>query len=240
MKPLKYHRCLIKLSGEALKGSENIFDQKKLHHVATQLIKLAQEGLEIVVVIGAGNIWRGSFASEVKIDAVTADYIGMLGTIMNALALESVIKKLGYEKTVICSSITINQVAETYCYKVALRKLEKKYIVIMAGGLGLPFFTTDTTATLRAAEMNVDIILMAKNNINGVYNTDPKTSKHAVAYPIIAMSRVISQKLKFMDLTAATLALEKKVNLLVFNIDIPDNIYQVAHGSGQFTIVEAQ
>ena len=232
----KYKRCLIKLSGEALsKQGEGLFCEKKLHNIAKQLIRLAQEGLEIAVVLGGGNIWRGAQAPKLGMDKVIGDYIGMLATCMNALALESVIKKLGFDKVIVCSALTINKIMEPFFYKKARKRLDEHYIVILASGAGLPCFTTDTAAILRAIELNIKLVLLAKNNIDGVYTKDPHLSPDAKHIQSLTARELVINNLKVIDHTASTLASTGKINIEVFNINSPDNIYQAAHGQAKTT-----
>lgn len=235
-----YKRCLVKISGAALGGQGAIYDQRKLVLVAKQLVKLAQEGVELAVIVGGGNIWRGTDAEKIGGNKVTADYMGMLATIMNGLAMEACIKKMGYQDVIVCSAIAVNKVTEPYYYKRVLSKLQKKFIVIMPAGLGHPFFTTDTAAVLRAAETQCDIILMAKNKISGVYTADPHNDKCAQRIAQLNVSEVIADKLKFMDGTASTLALARKIDILVFDIDQKNSIYDVAHGRGKFSLVKSE
>ena len=237
----KYRRCLVKISGAALASdNNNIYDKSKLLAITQQLVRLAREGIELAVVIGGGNIWRGVDADKIGIDSAASDYMGMLATIINALAMESLIKKLNYESVTVCSAVNVNKIAEPYYYKRVLRRLNQKFIVIMPAGLGQPLFTTDTAAVLRAVETKCDIILMAKDRIAGVYNSDPRINKRAKLISELNASEAIREKLRFMDWTASTLALSHKIDTLVFDISKPNSIYEVAHGRGQFSLVRGQ
>ena len=234
---LIYKRCLLKISGESLRSKDSIYDYGKIQKLANQIIKLAKEGLQIAIVIGAGNIWRGENASRINMNKTSADFMGMLATIMNALALESAIKS-SYSNTIVCSAIEVNKIAEPYYYKKIINRLKSNYIVILAAGTGNPYFTTDTAAALRATELKADVILMAKNNIDGVYSSDPNINNNSIKLDYMNWDEFIELKLNVIDWTAATLAKENKLKMIVFNVSEDNNIYKAAHGQAVCTQVE--
>ena len=227
---MKYKRVLIKLSGEALKGdSSQIFDPELLKNVAKVIREVSLEGAEICIVVGAGNIWRGKLAETIGIEYATADYMGMLGTIINGMAIRSALEQVGLEARVM-SAINAPQVAEPYIFKKAVRHLEKGRVVIFAGGTGSPFFTTDTCAALRAKEMNCDAILMAKNGVEGVYSDDPRVNKDAELIKNITYKEVLDRDLKVMDSTAVSLLKDSNVEIKVFNMADVSNFKKVIRG----------
>ncbi|WP_368486959.1 UMP kinase [Spiroplasma sp. DGKH1] len=234
---LKYKRVLLKLSGEALGDHQEPYDPQKLHEIAKQIVALQKEGLEIAIVVGGGNIWRGNRAETINMDPISADYMGMLATVMNALALESVLKYEGSDQVVVMSKIQVPEVSSPYLFKKAKSQLEKGFIVIMAGGTGQPKFTTDTAATIRAIEIEADVLLMAKNGVDGIYDKDPKTHKDAIRFENISLNELQNKQLKVMDLTASSLAMEDELDIVVFDINEPNNIYKAAHGSARSTLV---
>ena len=191
--------------------------------VAEQVKEVVELGVEVAVVVGGGNIWRGKVGSEMGMDRATADYMGMLATVMNSLALQDSLEKAGVQ-TRVQTSIEMRQVAEPYIRRKAIRHLEKKRVVIFAAGTGNPYFSTDTTAALRAAEIEADVILMAKNNVDGVYSADPKIDKNAVKYDELSFFEVIQQGLQVMDSTASTLCMDNDIPLIVFSIMENGNI----------------
>ena len=177
-------------------------------------------------------------AKGIGMDRVTGDYMGMLATVMNALALESVIKTQGYEKVVVCSAIPINKMAEPFYNKKVIQKLSSHYITLLPAGLGHPYFTTDSAASLRAIEVKADILLMAKNNVGGIYTADPHKDKKARHIKEANLTDLIHLKLNIMDQTASTLALDGKLDMIVFDINQPNSIYNAAHGNGQLTKIK--
>ena len=198
----QYKRVVLKLSGEALAGEQGFgLSPQIIMSVAEQVKEVVELGVEVAVVVGGGNIWRGKIGSEMGMDRATADYMGMLATVMNSLALQDSLEKVGIE-TRVQSSIEMRQVAEPYIRRKAIRHLEKKRVVIFAAGTGNPYFSTDTTAALRAAEIEADVILMGKNNVDGVYSDDPKTNSNAKKYDELSFLEVIQQGLQVMDSTA--------------------------------------
>ncbi len=229
MKP-KYERILIKLSGEALAGDRGVgIDLKTVQEMAKEIQEVAESGIQIALVIGGGNLWRGEPAAEAGMDRVQADYTGMLGTVMNALVMADSLKQLGVD-TRVQTAIAMQSVAEPYIRGRALRHLEKGRIVIFGAGIGSPYFSTDTTAALRAAEIEADAILMAKNGVDGVYNADPKKDANAVKFNELTHREVISRGLKIMDATASTLSMDNDIDLVVFNMNEPGNIKRVVFG----------
>ncbi|MCK3973804.1 UMP kinase [Streptococcus suis] len=229
MKP-KYERILIKLSGEALAGERGVgIDLKTVQEMAKEIQEVAESGIQIALVIGGGNLWRGEPAAEAGMDRVQADYTGMLGTVMNALVMADSLKQLGVD-TRVQTAIAMQSVAEPYIRGRAFRHLEKGRIVIFGAGIGSPYFSTDTTAALRAAEIEADAILMAKNGVDGVYNADPKKDANAVKFNELTHREVISRGLKIMDATASTLSMDNDIDLVVFNMNEPGNIKRVVFG----------
>nr|WP_029187064.1 UMP kinase [Streptococcus suis] len=229
MKP-KYERILIKLSGEALAGERGVgIDIQTVQAMAKEIQEVAESGVQIALVIGGGNLWRGEPAAEAGMDRVQADYTGMLGTVMNALVMADSLKQLGVD-TRVQTAIAMQSVAEPYIRGRALRHLEKGRIVIFGAGIGSPYFSTDTTAALRAAEIEADAILMAKNGVDGVYNADPKKDANAVKFNELTHREVISRGLKIMDATASTLSMDNDIDLVVFNMNEPGNIKRVVFG----------
>ena len=214
----QYKRVVIKLSGEALAGEAGFgLSPEIIKSVAEQVKEVVDLGVEVAVVVGGGNIWRGKIGSEMGMERASADYMGMLATVMNSLAMQDALEKQGIE-TRVQSSIVMTQVAEPYIRRKAVRHLEKKRVVIFAAGTGNPYFSTDTTAALRAAEINADAILMAKNNVDGVYSADPKLDADAVKYDTLTYLEVIQQGLQVMDSTASTLCMDNDIPLVVFSI----------------------
>lgn len=233
----QYKRVVIKLSGEALAGEAGFgLSPQIIKEVATQVKEVVDLGVEVAVVVGGGNIWRGKIGSEMGMERASADYMGMLATVMNSLALQDALEKLDIE-TRVQSSIVMTQVAEPYIRRKAVRHLEKKRVVIFAAGTGNPYFSTDTTAALRAAEINADAILMAKNNVDGVYSADPRIDQNAVKYDTLTYLDVIQQGLQVMDSTASTLCMDNDIPLIVFSISEEGNIRRAVQGEKIGTIV---
>ena len=233
----QYKRIVLKLSGEAMAGEKGFgLSPEIIKSVANQVKEVVELGVEVAVVVGGGNIWRGKIGSEMGMDRATADYMGMLATVMNSLALQDSLEKQGVESRVL-SSIEMRQVAEPYIRRRAIRHLEKKRVVIFAAGTGNPYFSTDTTAALRAAEIEADVILMAKNNVDGVYSADPKTDPTAVKYDELSYFDVIQQGLQVMDSTASTLCMDNDIPLVVFSIMENGNIKRAVQGEKIGTVV---
>ena len=222
MKPI-YKRILLKLSGEAFKGEREYgIDPNFLNFVAQEIRTATDLGIEIGIVIGGGNIFRGMPAAANGMDRVTADYTGMLATIMNALALQDSLQKSGIQSRV-QTAIEMKEIAEPFILKKALRHLEKSRVVIFSGGSGNPFFTTDTTAALRAAEIKADAIFKA-TKVDGIYDSDPDTNTHAMKYDEISYLDVLKKQLKVMDSTAISLSMDNQIPIVVFNLFKPNNL----------------
>ena len=237
MSVAQYKRVVIKLSGEALAGDAGFgLSPEIIKSVAEEVKEVVDLGVEVAVVVGGGNIWRGKVGSEMGMERASADYMGMLATVMNSLALQDALEKLDIE-TRVQSSIVMTQVAEPYIRRKAVRHLEKKRVVICAAGTGSPCFSTDTTAALRAAEINADAILMAKNNVDGVYSADPKLVADAVKYDTLTYLDVIQQGLQVMDSTASTLCMDNDIPLVVFSIMEKGNIKRAVMGEKIGTVV---
>lgn len=233
----KYSRVLIKLSGEALAGERGIgIDLPTVQAMAKEIQEVAQSGVQIALVIGGGNLWRGEPAAAAGMDRVSADYTGMLGTVMNALVMADSLKQCGVD-TRVQTAINMQQLAEPYIRGRALRHLEKGRIVIFAAGTGSPYFSTDTTAALRAAEIEADAILMAKNGVDGVYNDDPRKNADAIKFNELTHLEVLKQGLKIMDSTASSLSMDNDIDLVVFNLNEPGNIKRVVLGENIGTTV---
>jgi uridylate kinase len=221
-------RIVIKLSGEALANTQEktILEALHLSTVAKAIKTIQNEGLEVAVVIGAGNIWRGKLAKSIGIESSTADYMGMLGTIINSLALQSALENEGVQCRVL-SSIHVEQVAENYIRRRAIRHLEKGRVVIFAGGTGSPYFSTDTTASLRAMEIHADTIFMAKNGVAGVFDSDPKVNANAKLIKHLTFDEMLNKKLTVMDLTAVSLIKDSSIVIRVFDMKDTKNLLQV-------------
>jgi uridylate kinase len=221
-------RIILKLSGEALAYPDSKgIDFKKVNEIALEIKKLYDLGnIQLGVIVGGGNIWRGKDAEELGIDRSSADYMGMLATILNALAVQAALEKLGLD-TRAMTSLEIPAVAEPYIRRKAISHLEKNRIVIFGGGTGLPFFSTDSTAALRGAELGADIILMAKNGVDGVYDKDPNKYQDAKRYDRLTYDEMIEKNLCVMDLTAATLCKENNIKIIIFDMNKKDNIKNV-------------
>lgn len=237
MEKFKYKRILLKISGEALGLNHDLYNNERIDKICLQIKTLINNKVEVALVVGGGNIWRGAKQGQaIGLDRVNADYMGMLATTMNALVIESKLKALGL-KVIVQSALEVNKVAEPYYYKKAISRLEKGYVVILAGGTGWPYFTTDTNAALRAAEINCDIILMAKNGVDGVYDKDPSVEKNAKRFESLTYQDITNKNLKVMDLTASTMSMEANVDILVFDINTPDNIIKAVQGKAIATII---
>lgn len=230
MTAARYRRIVLKLSGEALSGEQGYgLDPNIVQSVAKQIKDVADLGVEIAVVVGGGNIWRGKVGSEMGMDRANADYMGMLATVMNSLALQDSLENIGIP-TRVQTSIEMRQVAEPYIRRKAIRHLEKKRVVIFAAGTGNPYFSTDTTAALRAAEVEAEVILMAKNNVDGVYTDDPKINKDATKYEQLSYLDMLNEGLGVMDSTASSLCMDNDIPLVVFSIMDEGNIKRVVQG----------
>ncbi|MCM3787542.1 UMP kinase [Domibacillus sp. 8LH] len=236
----KYKRVVLKLSGEALAGEAGFgINPAVIQSVAEQVKEVSELDVEVAVVVGGGNIWRGKIGSEMGMDRATADYMGMLATVMNSMALQDSLEQLGIE-TRVQTSIEMRQIAEPYIRRRAIRHLEKGRVVIFAAGTGNPYFSTDTTAALRAAEIEAEVILMAKNNVDGVYSADPKVDKDAVKYSELSYLDVIKEGLAVMDSTASSLCMDNDIPLVVFSVTEKGNIKRVVLGDNIGTIVRGK
>ena len=238
MAKYKYTRILLKLSGEALAGdSGDTIDPGIANKIANQIKELSDDGIEIAVVIGGGNIFRGLAASARGMDRSTADYIGMLATVMNSLALQDALEKIQV-KTRVQSAIGMHEVAEPYIRRRAVRHLEKGRVVLFACGTGNPFFSTDTAATLRALEVGSEVILKA-TKVDGIYDSDPVLNPNAKKYSRIKYMEALNKELKVMDSTAVSLAMDNDLPIVVFNVNKSDNIKKIVRGEEIGTIMEA-
>ncbi|HLR42413.1 MAG TPA: UMP kinase [Pseudogracilibacillus sp.] len=236
----RYRRIVLKLSGEALSGDQGFgIEPKVIRSIAEQVKEVAQLGVEVAVVVGGGNIWRGKVGSELGMERANADYMGMLATVMNSLALQDSLESIGIP-TRVQTSIEMRQVAEPYIRRKAVRHLEKKRVVIFAAGTGNPYFSTDTTAALRAAEVEAEVILMAKNNVDGVYSDDPKTNKDAVKYDTLTYLDMLNKGLEVMDSTASSLCMDNDIPLIVFSFTEEGNIKKVVQGENLGTTIRGK
>lgn len=240
MSDVKYKRVLLKLSGEAMAGEKGQgIDPATVNAIAAEIKEVYELGVEIAIVIGGGNLWRGEAGAKLGMERAQADYVGMLGTVMNSLSLQDALESLDVP-TRVQTAIEMRQVAEPYVRRKAVRHLEKGRIVIFGAGTGSPYFSTDTTSALRAAEINADAILMGKNGVDGVYNDDPRKNPDAVKYETLTHMDVLSQGLNVMDSTASTLSMDNDINLVVFNLNTPGNIKRVVLGENIGTTVEGR
>ncbi len=232
-----FRRILLKLSGESLMGSLDYgADPERIAAIAEQIHRVAERGVEVAIVVGGGNIYRGLKGAAEGMDRATGDYMGMLATVLNALALQDALEKRGAH-TRVQSAITISEVAEPYIRRRAMRHLEKGRIVIFAAGTGNPFFTTDTAAALRALEIHAEAILMAKNSVEGVYDADPRTTPDANFIPEITHHEAIERRLQVMDSTALSLCMDNMLPIYVFNVDDERNIDRIVSGERVGTVV---
>ncbi|MEG0076724.1 UMP kinase [Anaerorhabdus sp.] len=218
-----YRRVLLKLSGEALSANGNNFDPEILKNLADEIKEIHEQGVDLAIVVGGGNFIRGKTAESIGIDRVQGDYMGMLATVINALAVQGALEQAGVP-TRVQTAIEMNKIAEPFIVRRALRHLEKGRVVIFGGGTGNPYFSTDTTAALRASEIKADVILMAKNGVDGVYSADPKKDKTAVKFEQLTYMDLIQQELQVMDTTATSMCMDNKVDLVVFNMNERGNI----------------
>lgn len=233
----KYHRVVLKLSGEALAGTKGYgIDPDVVNSIADQIKEVKECGVQVAVVVGGGNIWRGIAGSAKGMDRATADYMGMLATIMNSLAIQDALEKRGVD-TRVQTAIEMRQVAEPYIRRRAIRHLEKNRVIILAAGTGNPYFSTDTTAALRAAEMEAEVILMAKRGVDGVYDSDPRTNPEAKKIDQLAHIEVLNRGLGVMDSTATSLCMDNHIPLIVFGLETSGNIKRVIMGEKIGTII---
>ena len=232
-----FHRILLKLSGEALMGDKEFgLELPRIEAIAEEIVDCQKTGVEIAIVVGAGNIYRGMSAAAEGMDRATADYMGMIATMLNALAIQDALEKLDLT-TRVQSAIAMQEVAEPYIRRRAIRHLEKRRVVIFAGGTGNPFFTTDTTAALRALEIGAECILMAKNGVDGVLDADPRVVPDARLIPRISHMEAIERGLRVMDTTALTLCMDNNLPIFVFNMSDDRNIRRLLDGERIGTMV---
>ncbi|GFN31862.1 UMP kinase [Paenibacillus xylaniclasticus] len=233
-----FKRVVLKVSGEALAGQGGYgIEASVISSIAEQVKEVVELNVEVAIVVGGGNIWRGIAGTAKGIDRATADYMGMLATVMNSLALQDALEQIGVP-TRVQTSIAMQQIAEPYIRRRAIRHLEKGRVVIFAAGTGNPFFSTDTTAALRAAEIEAEVILMAKNKVNGVYSADPFKDATAEKYDQLTYMEVLNKNLGVMDSTASSLCMDNNIPLIVFSITESGNIKRVILGERIGTIVK--
>ena len=235
-----YQRVVLKLSGESLRGrSPDGIDWSVLAYLAGEVRQAIELGVELSLVIGGGNIWRGAAAERQGMDRATADYAGMLATLINALAMQDALERAGVT-TRTQSALEIRTVAEPYIYRRALRHLEKGRVVIFAAGTGSPYMTTDTTAALRSVEMSADLLLMAKNNVDGVYDADPSVEPNAQKFEHVSYIDILNRQLEVMDYTALSLCMENDLPIRVFDVFNQGSIQRILAGEHVGTLVSAQ
>lgn len=240
MAKAKYKRVLLKLSGEAFKGQTAYgIDAVTVNRVASQIKQALSMNVQIAIVVGGGNIWRGSQAEKDGVDRATADYAGMLATLINSLVLQDALERAGVD-TRTQSALTIQQVAEPFIRRRAMRHLDKGRVVILACGTGNPYMTTDTAAALRAIEIEADVLLMSKNNVDGVYSADPKLDPNARKFDRLTYLDALNRRLGIMDSTALSLCLENKVPIIVFNLDIANSLERVINGEPVGTLITGE
>ena len=236
MTPIRYHRILLKISGEMLAGSQSYgIHPEILTNLASEIAEVVRMEVEVALVIGGGNIFRGIAASASGMERASADYMGMLATMLNALALQNALEKIDVATRVL-SAIEMRQLAESYIRRRAIRHLEKKRVVIFAAGTGNPYFTTDTTAALRAMEIGADVILKG-TKVNGIYDSDPVTNPDATMYEEVPFMAILNKDLKVMDATAITLCMGNKLPLIVFNLTQAGNLKHIVQGKKIGTLV---
>ena len=225
-----FKRVIIKISGEALKGKGKYgIDPSTVKSIANEIKDIHSLGVNVGVVVGGGNLWRGKTGEELGMDRAQADYMGMLGTIMNGLALQDSLESIDVPSRVM-TVLPVSAVAEPYLRRRALRHFEKNRVLIFSGGTGTPFFSTDTAAALRGAELNADIILMAKNNVDGVFDRDPLSNENAKMFKKISQKELMIKNLEVMDQTAASICQENKIDLIVFNLNKEGNMKKAVQG----------
>ena len=234
---MKYKRILLKLSGESLMGNKQFgIDHERLAQYALEIQEISEKGVQVGIVIGGGNIFRGIQAEEGGMDRVQGDYMGMLATVINSMALQSALESIGVP-TRLLSAINMEQICEPYIRRRAVRHLEKYRVVIFGAGTGNPYFTTDTAASLRAIEIEADVILKG-TRVDGIYSADPEKDAAAVKYETVSFSEVYEKGLNVMDLTAFTLCNENKLPIIVFDMNKPGNLKKVVLGENVGTLVE--
>ena len=234
----KYKRVLYKLSGEALAGGKGFgIDSEVVTKITSQIVEVVKQGVEVAIVVGGGNIWRGKTGEELGMERATADSMGMLATVMNSLALQDALEQKGVDTRVL-TSVEMKEMAEPYIRRRAIRHLEKGRVAIFAAGIGNPYFSTDTTAALRAKEIGAEAILMGKNGVDGVYSADPKLDTTATKYDKLSYMDIMNKGLTIMDSTAITFCMDNHLPIIVFSIDDADNIVKVVSDSNLGTIIE--
>ena len=234
----KYKRVLYKLSGEALAGGKGFgIDSEVVNKITCQIVEVVKQGVEVAIVVGGGNIWRGKTGEELGMERATADSMGMLATVMNSLALQDSLEQKGVDTRVL-TSVEMKAMAEPYIRRRAIRHLEKGRVAIFAAGIGNPYFSTDTTAALRAKEIGAEAILMGKNGVDGVYSADPKLDSTATKYDKLSYMDIMNKGLTIMDSTAITFCMDNHLPIIVFSIDEADNIVKVVSDSKLGTIIE--
>ena len=234
----KYKRVLFKLSGEALAGGRGFgIDSEVVTKITSQIKKVVKQGVEVAIVVGGGNIWLGKTGEERGMERATADSMGMLATVMNSLALQDSLEQKNVDTRVL-TSVEMKAMAEPYIRRRAIRHLEKGRVVIFAAGIGNPYFSTDTTAALRAKEIGAEAILMGKNGVDGVYSADPKVDKTATKYDKLSYMDIMNKGLTIMDSTAITFCMDNQLPIIVFSIDDADNIVKVVSEDNLGTIIE--
>ena len=231
-----YKRILLKLSGEALSANGNNFDPQILRELASEIKEVSDSGIQVAIVVGGGNFIRGKVASEMGFDRTQADNMGMLATVINALAIQSALESAGVD-TRVMTAIEMPKVAEPFIQRRAVRHLEKGRVVIFGGGTGSPYFSTDTTSALRANEIKADVILMAKNGVDGVYSADPKKDPTATKFDHLTYMDLIEKNLQVMDTTATSMCMDNGMELMVFNMNQKGNIVRAANGEKIGTII---
>ncbi|WP_276886134.1 UMP kinase [Allobaculum stercoricanis] len=231
-----YKRVLLKLSGEALSSKENNLEPAVLKELAIELKRVKETGVELAIVVGGGNFIRGKQIQDMGMDRTQADYMGMLGTVINALAVQNALENEGVV-TRVQTAIEMQKVAEPFILRRALRHLEKGRVVIFGAGTGSPYFSTDTTAALRASEIGADVILMAKNGVDGVYDSDPKLNPEAKKFDRLTYMDVLNKGLKVMDSTAISMCMDNDVDLIVFNMNEKGNIEKAVRGEVEGTTI---
>jgi uridylate kinase len=236
MTSIRYKRAILKVSGELLAGTQEYgIDPAVIDSVAREIQEIHTIGVQLGIVIGGGNIFRGLSAASASMERVTGDYMGMLATVINSIALQDYLERLGIQ-TRVCSAITMDQIAEPFIRRRALRHLEKGRIVIVAGGTGNPNFTTDTAAALRAVELEAEILLKG-TRVDGVYDADPQKNKNALRYEEVSYMDIVKQGLRVMDPTAITLSMDNHIPIIVFNFSIPGNLLRIIKGEKVGTLV---
>lgn len=234
-----YKRILLKLSGEALSSTKSVFDENVLSTLANEIKQIHELGVEIAIVVGGGNFIRGKMAEFIGIDRVQGDYMGMLATVINALAVQGALENVDVP-TRVMTAVNMAQVAEPYIVRRAKRHLEKGRVLVFGAGTGSPYFSTDTTAALRASEIKADVILMAKNGVDGVYDSDPKTNPDAKRFDNISYLELINRQLMVMDHTATTMCMDNDIDLVVFNMNEAGNILKAVKQEVDGTIVSKE